>query len=116
MNLCIAYTSILNGIAVFFGAIIGGIIASLNIQFMNVLLFVFVVSGIVRLIVTCLFFSQIVEVKPVKAGRPFKALLRPLREALMYPFDLISHNHNNGSKSRKERFWPLVNASKDKNS
>ena len=116
MNLCIAYTSILNGIAVFFGAIIGGVIASLNIQFMNVLLFVFLVSGILRLIIITLLFSQIVEVKPVKAGRPFfKALLRPLREAIMYPFDLISHSHNNGSKSRKERFWPLVDASKDKN-
>ena len=102
MNLCIAYTSILNGVAVFVGALLGGVIASMHITFMNVLLFVFLISGILRMIITIIFFNSIKEVKQVRHPQPFyKAVLRPLREVIMYPFDLISHNnHTHDSKKR----------------
>jgi len=117
MNLCIAYTSILNGVAVFFGAIIGGLIASMNIQFMNVLLFVFLISGILRLIVIMAMFPGIQEVKPVKPAKPLiKIILRPLRpfrDVLLAPFEI--HNRSNHNHA-KERFWPLVDASKNKDS
>ena len=117
MNLCIAYTSILNGVAVFFGAIIGGLIASMNIQFMNVLLFVFLISGILRMIIIAVMFPYIQEVKQVRSAKPLIKIimrpLRPLRDVLLAPLDIINHTHN---KNAKEKFWPLVNASKNKNS
>jgi MFS family permease len=100
MNLCIAYTSILNGVAVFVGALLGGVIASMHITFMNIFLFVFLVSGILRMIIVIIFFNSIKEVKQVKHPQPFyKAVLRPLKEVIMYPFDLINHN-NHGSQKR----------------
>jgi MFS family permease len=100
MNLCIAYTSMINGIAVFLGAIVGGLIASLNISFMNVLLFVFLVSGIMRLIVIITAFSLIKEVRPVNPAKPFiKIILRPLKEMLIHPF-VANYNHNNAIKKR----------------
>jgi len=81
MNLCVAYSSILNGVAIFFGAIIGGILASLNIKFMNVFLFVFFVSGIVRIIIISVFFPLIKEVRQVKSSKPLMSiLLKPFRE------------------------------------
>jgi len=66
MSLCIAYSSILNGVAIFLGAIIGGLIASLNISFMNIYLFIFLISGIARIIVISALFPLIKEVRSVK--------------------------------------------------
>ena len=81
MNLCVAYSSVFNGVAIFFGALIGGILASLNIKFMNVFLFVFLVSGIVRIIVIGIFFPLIREVRQVKSSKPLMSiLLKPFRE------------------------------------
>jgi MFS family permease len=112
MNLCIAYSSILNGVAVFAGAMLGGLIASLNITFMNVLLFVFLVSGIIRLIVVATMFTRIKEVKAVKPAKPLiKIIFRPVREIIMHPFTVLNNNHH-----AKKRYWPLVDASKNKNS
>jgi MFS family permease len=84
MNLCVAYSSIFNGVAIFFGAILGGLIASLSITFMNVFLFVFFVSGIVRIIVISTMFPLITEVKPVKSSKPLLSiLLKPFKELHM---------------------------------
>jgi MFS family permease len=69
MGICVAYMTILSGIGVFLGAIIGGIIASLPIKFMNIFLFVFLVSGIARLIVILFMMHKIEEVRPVKPLR-----------------------------------------------
>ena len=67
-GLCSAYQSILNGIGVFIGASIGGLLVKLpaGLIGMNILLFVFLVSGILRLIISIIFVNKIKEVKPVK--------------------------------------------------
>ncbi|MEM2956311.1 MAG: MFS transporter [Candidatus Pacearchaeota archaeon] len=112
MNLCIAYISILNGFAVFLGATIGGILASLNITFMNIFLFVFIVSGIARILVIAPLFSQIKEVKPVKPAKPIlKIIWKPIKEFLASSLTIIHYNH-----AYKKRFKPLVNTSQNKNS
>jgi len=49
-GICVAYYNILIGIGVFIGAGIGGLLAeNLTINFMNSLLFIFLISGVVRL-------------------------------------------------------------------
>ena len=65
-GLCSAYSSILNGLGVFIGATIGSILVSLNIPFMNAILFVSLISGVLRYVI---FFSMngiIKEVREVK--------------------------------------------------
>jgi MFS family permease len=97
MNLCIAYSSILNGIAIFLGATLGGIIASLPIGFMNVFLFVFLVSGIVRSIVITLLFPLIREVRPVKPEKPIlKMILKQVHNLDFFEgFSNLIHPRNN---------------------
>ncbi len=89
MCLCSAYSSILNGFAIFSGAIIGGIIASFNITFMNIFLFVFLVSAIARIIVVSSMFSLIQEVRPVEhMGSLFEIIIKPFKAIhlnLIYP-------------------------------
>jgi len=94
MNLCVAYSSAFNGAAVFLGAITGGLIASLHISFMNIFLFVFLISGIARSIVISVLFPLIKEVRPVKAAKPLlKTIFKPLREGILGGFlNLYPHN------------------------
>lgn len=68
MALCVAYSNILNGIGVFIGATLGGLIASMHFTFFTLtpLLFVFMLSGIVRLIITLAIVPKIKEVREVK--------------------------------------------------
>jgi MFS family permease len=95
MNLCVAYSSIFNGIAIFLGATIGGLLASLNISFMNIFLFVFFVSGIIRMLVIILLFPLIREVRPVKSKPFLKLILRPLKDMdFMGGFFNLIHYHN----------------------
>jgi uncharacterized membrane protein len=86
MNLCVAYSSILNGSAIFLGATIGGLLASLPITFMNVFLFVFLISGIARIIVIAGLFSSIREIRQVPSKPILKIILKPLREINMLGF------------------------------
>lgn len=66
--LCVAYYSLLNGIGVFAGATIGGLLTQYApIHFMNIFLFVFVISGIVRIISLLFMLPKIKEVKQVKS-------------------------------------------------
>jgi MFS family permease len=66
MSICSAYMLVLSGAGAFLGATVGGLLASLPIKFMNIFFFVFVVSGIARLIVISLMLKKIKEVRPVK--------------------------------------------------
>jgi MFS family permease len=76
-GLCFAYQSILNGVSVFIGASIGGLIAGLpaGILGMNILLFIFLISSIVRVLISIIFVNKLKEVRSVqdfkfrKAGR-----------------------------------------------
>ena len=69
VSLCSAYLSFLGGICVFVGSLLGGLIASLNITFMNIFLFVFLISGIARMIIVALMIKNIKEVRPVEKLR-----------------------------------------------
>jgi MFS family permease len=71
-SLCVAYSSILNGIGVFIGATIGGILSTiLPITFMSKILFVLLLSGVCRLIVILIFYNKIREVKTVEKYKSF---------------------------------------------
>ena len=66
-GICVAYLNVLAGIGVFIGATLGGILAQyLTISFMNNLLFLFLISGILRITVALIFIPRIKEVKQVE--------------------------------------------------
>jgi len=62
----ITYFNLLNGIGLFIGAGIGSLIALANVPFMNILLFIFLISGIARLAVAFFFSDYLKEVRHVK--------------------------------------------------
>ena len=66
----ITYFNLLSGLGMFIGALIGGFLALLNISFMNTLLFIFLLSGILRLIIIALFSRYLNEVRTVKNFSP----------------------------------------------
>ena len=62
-----AYLNVFAGIGIFFGAIFGGfLIKYLNIKFMNVFLFVFLISAIARAIVALAVLPMVKEVRKVE--------------------------------------------------
>jgi MFS family permease len=65
-SLCFAYFSVLAGFGVFIGAGLGGFLAKMPIGFMNIFLFIFLISGILRLISILIFGRKVNEVRPVK--------------------------------------------------
>jgi len=74
--ICSAYFNVLQGIGIFVGATIGGIIASQNFIFigLNSLLFIFLISGILRIVIYIAMISKINEVKPVEKFNMKKSL------------------------------------------
>ncbi|MDI6707769.1 MAG: hypothetical protein QME47_01580 [Candidatus Thermoplasmatota archaeon] len=65
MALCVAYSNILNGIAVFIGANLGGLLAQYFL-WLEPLLFVFLVSRVARLAVYFVMIPTIKEVHDVQ--------------------------------------------------
>ena len=62
-----AYLNVFAGIGIFFGAILGGfLIKYLNIKFMNIFLFVFLISAIARAIVALTILPMVKEVRKVE--------------------------------------------------
>ncbi len=66
----VSYFNFLVGIAMFVGAGIGGFIALLNINFINNILFIFLVSGIGRFFILAVFARILKEVRNVKRFYP----------------------------------------------
>lgn len=68
LSLCIAYHSILNGIGVFLGATLGGIISSININIFGIssILFIFLLSAFARFFAYRIMINKIKEVRRVK--------------------------------------------------
>jgi len=60
-SLCSAYSAILNGVGIFFGSIIGGILLLFDFG-INPFIFIFLVAGILRLILSLAMLPQIKEV------------------------------------------------------
>jgi len=67
MAVSITYFNILNSLGAFIGAIIGGLIASLKLSLFNLdtLIFIFLLSGILRIIIAISFGNKIKEVRIV---------------------------------------------------
>ncbi|MEW6600904.1 MAG: MFS transporter [Nitrospirota bacterium] len=62
----IAYYNVINGVAIFTGALIGGLIVKYNSVFWSKYILVFVISGAVRYIVSFLFIPRLKEVRQVE--------------------------------------------------
>lgn len=68
MALCVTYSNILQGIGVFLGATIGGLLASSSVSIFGFvpLIFVFIISGAARLVVSAILMPKLKEVREVK--------------------------------------------------
>jgi len=66
----ITYFNLLTGLGMFVGAGIGGLIALINITFMSSILFIFLISGIGRLLMLAVFSGSLREVRNVKKFTP----------------------------------------------
>ncbi len=89
--ICVAYFNLMVGIGLFLGGIAGGFAAHfIKISFMNNLLFIFLISGIVRLGVSIIFIPRIKEVKEVhKLKHPF-VLLKQFEFILGGIFEIVN--------------------------
>ncbi len=62
--ICVAYYTMINGICVFIGASSGGLFAQyVHVNFMNIFLLIFLISGILRGIISIIFLPKIKEVR-----------------------------------------------------
>jgi len=97
LALCIAYFNILNGIGVFIGATLGGLLASLNLSFfgMNPLLFIFLLSGIARFIVYVIMMPRIKEVREVQKYEKGEIKKEITRVFTPFRFMRLSHHQSN---------------------
>ncbi|MFA6255112.1 MAG: MFS transporter [Patescibacteria group bacterium] len=65
--LIVAYYNFLNGLGLFLGAILGGLLAQyINFSFINSFLFIFIISGTARLIMGLIFLPPIKEVRTIQ--------------------------------------------------
>lgn len=62
----IAYYNVLNGVGIFLGAVIGSFIVMHNHVFWSIYLFVFLISGILRYVVSFIFVPKLKEVREVE--------------------------------------------------
>src|SRR3989338_2265566 len=68
-GIVVSYYTMISGLAVFFGAIAGGLVAQYaHLSFMNIFLFIFLVSGIGRAIICLIFIPLIKEVKQIDSN------------------------------------------------
>jgi MFS family permease len=71
-GLCVAYVGVLNGVGIFLGSILGGmLIQYLHVSFMNTTLFVFVLASVLRFGVAFIFLPQLKEVRKTERIRGF---------------------------------------------
>ncbi len=84
LALCVAYYNIFRGVGVFIGASLGGFLASANINLFTFspLLFVFLISGIVRFVIYILMIGKIKEVREVEKY-PNGTLRREIKQMLI---------------------------------
>lgn len=91
-GLGVAYFNLLNGIGLFVGAGIGAGIAFLNISFMNKILFIFLISGFARLIVSSFLGRRLKEVKHVPHFSP-QFMIKEFRPAQGVVKEIHRFNH-----------------------
>ncbi len=88
----ITYFNLLSGLGMFIGASIGGSLALLNINFMNNILFIFLISGILRFLVASILSRSLQEVRKVRKFNPQFILkeFHPVR-GLIKDFNSMNH-------------------------
>jgi hypothetical protein len=103
LALCIAYFNILNGFGVFIGATAGGLLASVDLSFLgiNPLLFVFLISGIIRFLVYVFMMPKIKEVREVQPYQKgeFRRELRKILLPIHSKFNILPQGRPVGSTS-----------------
>ncbi|NMB66715.1 MFS transporter [Candidatus Woesearchaeota archaeon] len=93
LALCVAYYNALSGVGIFLGALLGGLISSLNIHFFNIdiILWIFMLSAVLRMIVYLFMINKIKEVRKTeeyKNGdiiKHFKKELKDDLKMMIYP-------------------------------
>jgi MFS family permease len=82
-GICFAYSDALNGIGIFLGATVGGLIATyVNVGFISILLFLFLVSGLLRLAFSAAVLPMLREVRHVEEPKPIRYYLGGLSKRL----------------------------------
>lgn len=70
-SICVAYFTMINGISIFIGASLGGLVAEhLKLGWINIFLFIFLVSGILRAIAAIIMIPQLKEVRNIPKNQP----------------------------------------------
>ena len=94
VSLCISYYNIFNGVAIFFGAIIGGAIASLEFNFFGIspILFLFLLSTLLRFLFYMVLMPKVKEVREIGIYKEGD-FVRELREAIFPKPMLHTKNH-----------------------
>lgn len=67
---CFAYFNVLNGLGIFIGATLGGLLATHPVIGLTPILFLFLISGILRLLFSITMLPQLKEVRKVQPSRP----------------------------------------------
>jgi len=106
LALCVAYYNVFNGVGLFLGASLGGIIASLDINFLGLtpILFVFLISGFMRLAAYLSMVSSVKEVRKVETYHDGEFAEEVKHRLLPSPFKFMRHhlgNHNHVVHSKK---------------
>jgi MFS family permease len=98
--ICIAYYNIFNGVGVFLGATLGGILSSINVSIfgMNPLLFIFALSGVLRMAVYFFMMPMIKEVREVEEYKD-GTIKKELRKMLLVPISLPFIRHHTAGQS-----------------
>lgn len=88
-GLALSYADLLHGIGIFIGGLIGTIlISTLTISFMNIFLFVFIISGICRLAAGLMMLPKIKEVKNKRKFRGSLILKNLISETIRFPLEI----------------------------
>lgn len=89
-GLCISYFNIMNGIAVFIGASLGGLFAYyLTITFMNKLLFIFLISGLIRFFIVLIMLPLIKEIREVRKPKPLPLYLKEVAPMRGFVYEVM---------------------------
>ena len=97
-GLCSAYSNMLNGIGIFIGVTIGSVLISyVNVKFMNIIMLVSIISGVLRYIIFLLMVNSIKEIREVKKAHwqmvPMISNLLDLQEFITNGILLRYRNH-----------------------
>lgn len=102
-GLCVAYYNILNGVGVFVGALIGGLLIHyVSINFINKFFFIFLISGILRIASVLIMIPKLNEVRDVKTPKSNPLLyfkgIKPMKGLI---FGIFSGIFGKGIKKQK---------------